>query len=365
MEITVPKEDLLRQAGLAAGIVSRKPTIAVLGSVLVRANGSGGAEFASTDLDLTVRSDCAVTVARQGVVAIPAVKLYELVRSFPDAPVRIAATAAGVSVDAGGFRGRLQTQAADDFPQLPEADAALAPLVPAARLRDLIVRTRFAVSQDEKRYQLAGALMTADDKALTLVTTDSRRLALASAPRAGAPIDPVLVPKKALDALATLLDGADGDVAFGRNGNHLFFEVGGQSLIARRIEGEFPAYQRILPKSFRSTATVDRAAFLDVLRRVMIVAEAESRRVALTLEPDAVAIAAQSADVGESDERVAATYAGESVAAKVNGTYVAEFLDAAATEKVTFSMNDAVTAMGFEAVGGDVAYRYVCMPQVA
>lgn len=366
MDITIQRDHLVKELALAASVTSKKPTIPIYGSVLLHANGDG-LRLSATDTEIGVNGPCEATIAIHGAMAVPVTRLFDLVRSFPDAPVRLVADQKGVGVTSGAFKGRIQTLPADDFTALPAPVGSLQTLLPAELFRDLILRTRYAVTEDDKRYFLAGAYMEVEPGLVRLVGTDAKRLAIAEA-RDGRLVDPkvepVIIPKKTLDALAQILDGTDEDVAFGRGEQHLFFKVGGHLLISRTIDGKFPVYRGIVPKSYASSIEIDRAALLTVLRRSLLMSETSSRRVEFSLEPGALFVKSKSADVGDAEESVAVDYAGQSIGFKVNGDYVADFLEAAGTEKVAMRLNSATTAVGFEAVESDVPYRYVVMPQI-
>lgn len=364
MDFSMRSIDLTRELALADSVISSKPTVAVLSNVLVEA-ADGAVTLSATDLELAVRSRCDAPVAASGTRAVPAKKLLELARTLPDADVRLASDGNSVGFTAAGFRARLQSHPTDDFPRLAKAGAASVGL-PAAPLRALIERVRFACSEDDKRYFLAGALLEVHERKVRLVATDAHRLAVAEAalpvPRETLP--PMILPRKTLDALHKVLDGVEGDVAFSLDEAHLFFAAGARLLISRTIDGQFPSYERILPKSFSTRVEIPRAPFAEALRRATMVADAKSRKVTLALSADGLTVAAASADVGDADERVALAYDGPEMTVACNVGYVADFLGAVGTERVLMQLNAPNQAIGFRAVGGDVDYDYLVMPVI-
>lgn len=371
MDITTQRSDLLAELELAQAVVPKKAASPIYECALLFA-ADGRLQLTSTSGELALRSACDADVAQPGATAIKAAKLTELVRSFPDGPVRLTTADDGLRIVAAGFKGRLQALPPDDFPAVPVVEGELRDLLPAYRLRDLIVRTRYAVNDEDKRYFLGGAQMEPHADKLRLVTTDGHRLVVADAPRTnGAAQDAALVPRRALDALVSMLgDDDEGAVEFSAGERHLFFVANGRTLVSQRVDGQFPAYARIIPASFAAAADVARGSLLEVLRRLLLVSDGSSRRVALGFEPAngahaaSLSVAARSADVGDGDERVEASYAGAPSTIQVNGAYLCDFLDAAATERVTIEITNERSAIGLRAVGGDVAYRSVMMPQI-
>lgn len=361
MDVRIDSESLGRELGLLTRVVSRKPAIPVLANVLVTAD-MAGLTLAATDTDVSLTSPCPATVLRGGTATIPALKLAEMVRALPGTEIRLTLDEKGaVRLTGGKYQSRLQALPADDYPSLPAPDGLAVRTLPRAALKRLVGQTRFAIADGaDTRYLLAGAQLVLGDGSIALVATDSHRLALATEACASAAGDPVLVPKKALDQLAALLaeDGA-GDVAFSISENCLFFALDGRTLSARKVDGQFPAWQRIIPKGNDKVATVDRTLLLTALKRVELVASGGARSVLFGLGPSALSLSASSPELGDASEQVAAEYAGAETGTRINGQYVADFLEAAAGASVTMALKDDVSQVLF---ADGVGYSYVCMP---
>ena len=184
MELVVRKNDLLRELQLFQGIVERKNTIPILANVLLDATGEE-VRFLATDLEVGLRSRCAAAVAKGGSITVPAKKFYEIVRSLPDTDVRIAEEKGSVKVAADRFDSRLQTLPKDDFPALPESAGVQTTVLPRAALKDMVAKTQFAITGEDTRYFLNGALFVLKSDNMSLVATDGHRLALVSVPRQG------------------------------------------------------------------------------------------------------------------------------------------------------------------------------------
>src|SRR6476469_8035859 len=246
MELVVRKNDLMRELQLFQGIVERKNTIPILANVLMEAKGDG-LRFLATDLEVGLRSRCQAAVAKGGSLTLPAKKFYEIVKSLPETDIRISEEKGGVKVAADRFDSRMQTLPKEDFPTLPDASNGSGAALSRASIKEMVTKTQFAITGEDTRYFLNGALFVLRPDSMSLVATDGHRLALvtverdAKAAKDGDEVKAIL-PKKTLGELARLLQDGDDDIRYERGENHLFFDVGGRLLISRMIEGQFPEY---------------------------------------------------------------------------------------------------------------------------
>src|SRR5947209_10030690 len=200
MELVVRKNDLLRELQLFQGIVERKNTIPILANVLMEAKGDQ-VGFLATDLEVGLRSKCSATVTKSGSLTLPAKKFYEIVRSLPETDIRIAEDKGGVKVAADRFDSRMQTLPREDFPTLPESGGTPSATLPRASVKEMVAKTQFAITGEDTRYFLNGALFVLRGDSVSLVATDGHRLALVSVPRDGSKdADEVkaILPKKTL-----------------------------------------------------------------------------------------------------------------------------------------------------------------------
>src|SRR5687768_2528570 len=244
MELVVRKTDLLRELQLFQGIVERKNTIPILANVLIEADGDQ-VKFLATDLEVGLRSKCAASVGKSGSLTLPAKKLYEIIKALPDTDVRIEEDKNGVKVAADRFDSRMQTLPREDFPSLPDATGVVSATLPRDVLKQMVAKTQFAITGEDTRYFLNGALFILRPDSMSLVSTDGHRLALINAPR-----DPSaakgksgseeeirrILPRKTLLELGRLLADGEGDIRYEAGENHLFFDIGGRLLISRMID---------------------------------------------------------------------------------------------------------------------------------
>jgi DNA polymerase-3 subunit beta len=364
MEFVVRKSDLLRELQLFQGIVERKNTIPILANVLFEADGQE-LKLLATDLEVGLRSKCPATVVKGGAVTLPAKKLFEIIRSLPDTDVRVADDKNGVKLIADRFESRLQTLPREDFPSLPEAKGGAVVTLGRAALKDMIALTQFAITGEDTRYFLNGALLLLKPESLSLVATDGHRLALVTVGRekGGDGEDRVILPKKTLTELGRLLVDGDGDVTFERGENHLFFNVGGRTLISRMIDGQFPAYERVIPKGNDKHIEFERDRLTSAVRRVALLSNERSRAVKFSVEKGKVDVSSSSPELGEARESLAVDYNGSSMQICFNAQYVVDFLTAVSTDVVGLELKDEVSQAVMTPIGAEgFDYTYVIMP---
>ena len=373
MELVVRKTDLLRELQLFQGIVERKNTIPILANVLIEASGDE-VKLLATDLEVGLRSRCTASVGKSGSLTLPAKKLYEIVKALPETDVRIEEDKNGVKVAADRFDSRMQTLPREDFPTLPEASGTSSATLPRDVLRQMVTKTQFAITGEDTRYFLNGALFILRPDSMSLVSTDGHRLALItvarekgkgkSAKSAGADDEVrVILPRKTLLELGRLLAEGEGDIQYERGENHLFFDIGGRLLISRMIDGQFPAFERVIPKTNDKRVEFDRDRLTSAVRRVALLSNERSRAVKFLIDNGKVEIASSSPEFGEAKEVLMVDYSAAPVTICFNAQYVLDFLAVADTDSVGLEFKDDMSQAVMKPVSADgYDYTYVIMP---
>jgi DNA polymerase-3 subunit beta len=368
MELVVRKNDLLRELQLFQGIVERKNTIPILANVLMEATGDH-VSFLATDLEVGLRSKCAASVAKAGSLTLPAKKFFEIVKSLPETDIRIAEDKGGVKIAADRFDSRLQTLPREDFPTLPEAGGTPTASLERSAVKEMVAKTQFAITGEDTRYFLNGALFVLKPQEMSLVATDGHRLALVSVMRnggngkSGTDESKAILPKKTLGELGRLLGEGDGDIGYERGENHLFFQVGDRMLISRMIDGQFPAYERVIPKGNDKHIEFERDRLTNAVKRVALLSNERSRAVKIQIEKGKVDVTSSSPDLGEAKETLPVDYNGSSMQICFNAQYVLDFLAAVATDVVSLELKDEVSQAVMKPVGAEgYDYTYVIMP---
>src|SRR5215467_1684707 len=367
MEFTVRKFDLLQELTLIQGVVERKTTIPILANVLVRAEG-GELAIAATDLEIGLKSVCVSKTIVPGTITLPAKRLYEIVRALPDKEIKFKRGEANwVTVTCGASRFRIAGLPQDDFPALPEPKTAVGK-IPADVLSKLITRTIFAISTEDSKYTLSGALLLLKPGGITMVATDGHRLAHIEKSESLEDVSEeikVLVPRKAMGELVRMIsESPDSErIGFSRDDNHLFFDIGKRLLISRLLTGQFPNYEAVLPRNNDRIVTVNREEIGAAIKRVAILSDERSRTVKLALTNGTMEITASHSDLGEAHETLEVDYDKEELQVGFNYQYLLDFLTTADEPDVSLEFKDNESAAQLRTQPpSDYNYRYVVMP---
>jgi len=233
----------------------------------------------------------------------------------------------------------------------------------------MIAKTIFAISMEESRFTLNGALLLIRPEGVVMVSTDGHRLAyVESLAQTGEENRPfrALVPKKAMSEILKLSQEGDADAKAVISGddNHLFFQFGERLLITRKLTGNFPDYERVLPKDHNQIVTLQKDEIKSAVERVSQFADERSRAIRVQFSPGEVKVFTSSVETGESEESVPATYSGPEIDIGFNAQYLLDFLRAISQEQVSFELKDQKSAGEMRPAGevGSYRYRYVVMP---
>jgi DNA polymerase III subunit beta len=366
VEFTVSKTELVRELNLSQGVVEKKTTIPILSNVLLETDGDR-IVLTATDLELGIRCSCPAKVAKQGSGTIPAKKLLDYVRLLPESEIQVKfGDNQWANLVCGRSRTRIPGMSRESFPELPQMPELLAE-IPVGVLAGMIQKTIFSISSEESRFTLNGSLLLLKSDGLTMVATDGHRLAMVESetplPSLGAPFK-ALLPRKAMQELIKL-SGESGDAVlrFSGDENHLFFEIGERLLISRKLTGNFPDYERVLPKDQPNSVTLGRDVLRSAIERVAQFADERSRAIRLQVVPGELKVHSSSSETGESEESLSAEYTGPQTEIGFNAQYMLDFLRASTEENVSFHFRDAQSAGEMRPAGGNGgSYRYVIMP---
>ena len=349
--------DAIGAAGRAA--TSRQSSLPVLSGVRMDVVGDT-LTVTGTDLELTIRLTVEVGGERDGAAVVPARLMADIVKALPAGAVNVELADEQMSISAGRSQFAVRPLSLDDYPSVSAADVEPVSLS-ATALSEALSQVVRAASTDDGRAVLTGVLLASDEDGLRMVATDSYRLAVRDLPDTGvlATGQKVLIPARALSELQRLMgDVAELDVRLGER--EATFEAGGIRLSTRLITGDFPNYRNLLPSSYPNLLTVGKAALLEAIRRVKILAQ-DSTPVRLTLNSDMVVITAITLDVGNASEEIDASYNGEMMTVAFNPDYLAAGIDAIDSDEVTLATMDPMKPAVLRGVGRD-DYLYLLMP---
>lgn len=364
MKFTIEREQLREALDAIVPVVSTKTTLPVLANVLVQAR-DGNVKFAATDLDTGMQVSAPAETAAVGEALIPAKRLLEIAKQLPAGTIRFAAaTENRISVECGKSRFKLLGMPTTEFPLFPKIDFPGAWSAQAMRVRELIDLVSFAASRDASRPVLNGVLWELRPDRMRMVATNGHRLAKMDVPAVSDATADLIVPPKALDMFRRVYDDGEAVVQIAKSDNHIAFLSGDRFLFSRLIEGPYPNYSQIVPKANDRAVTVDRDALLAAVRRVSVIADAQSHSVRVSGVATGLRVSTKTADLGEASDEVAGTWEGEPIEIGFNAGYLMEILKRAPTETVrlTFqSPNRAATVEPVGAKGGD-SWFAILMP---
>lgn len=365
MKLSIAKEQF--GAGLQAvqNIVTSRTTLPILSNVLLRAEGDR-LELTVTDLDMTVRCEVAAEVTKPGSSTLPVKKLFSIVRELgaPELELEID-DKSQCRLTAGPSFFKLNGLAADEFPPMAEFEQPKVAELPQEKLRSMLRKTGFAVSNDESRYVLNGIFFSLKEHKLALVATDGRRLALTDEELE---LDPAnerdfIVPTKAVQELGRLLQDK-GTVEIQLTENQVAFTLRGEDghralLISKLVEGAYPNYRQVIPKESKERITLIREELLQALRRAELMTSDKANSVKLTFTRNQLSITANSPEVGEARENLAVNYKGEELAVAFNPAFLLDALKALEEEEVFLELTDELSP-GVLKINGP--FLYVIMP---
>jgi len=367
MEFSVSKSDLVRELGLTQGVVEKKTTIPILSNILLETDRDQ-VWLTATDLELGIRCACPARIKKEGSGTIPARRLLDYVRLLPDADVQVKlAENQWASFTCGRSRTRIAGMSRDSFPELPQMPEPLAE-IPLSVLAQMISRTIFAISAEESRFTLNGALLILHDKGLVMVATDSHRLAMVNRELELPGLTGsyrALLPKKAMSEIQKLAsDDESKTIEFSGNENHLFFRIDKRLLLSRKLTGNFPDYERVLPKDHPHTLLIQRDELKASIERVAQFADERSRAIRLQIVKAELKVHSSISETGESEETIPVEYKGPDLEIGFNAQYLLDFLRSVDQSEVEFHFKDANSAgeLRPHAIEADTAYRYVVMP---
>jgi DNA polymerase-3 subunit beta len=339
--------------------VSTRPGIPALTGVLLHV-GPDTLTLTTTDLEVSARLSIPVQAQEEGVSLVPARLLADMVKSLPQAPVQFDADQSQARIQCGAFEGTVRLLPAEDFPAWQEPVGTTVKLE-AQRFAESVSQVGRAASRDEARPTLTGVLLEVNREGVTMVATDSYRLALRELTATAEGESTALVPERALSE-AGRAAGADekGEVEIVLDQSQVTFRVGQLTLTSRLIEGQFPNYRQLLPDAgYDNTLTVSRQQLLDAVKRVGLMAR-ENTPVRMEFNALGVRLSSQSPDLGGAVEAVEARYEGEDITVAFNPGYLADGLQAATGESVRLEIKDGLKPGVLRGDGSE--FTYLVMP---
>ena len=375
MKISVDRATLLKALAHVQNVVERRNTIPILANVLIRAK-DGALTLAATDMELSAVERVAAEVRKDGAATAPAATLYDIVRRLPDgAQVELdqAGGDAPLALRCGRFATSLNVLPVEDFPSLQDGQLPHRFQLKAGTLRELIDKTKFAISTEETRYYLNGIYLhtTLSDgvKVLRVVATDGHRLARVEEPLPeGAEGMPgVIVPRKTVLELRKLIEElpAQEGVEISLSETRVRFAFGTVTLTSKLIDGTFPDYERVIPRDNDKRLRIGKRDFAEAVDRVAAISSERSRPVKLAIARDGLILSAASPETGRTEEEIEKDrleYDAAPIEIGFQARYLRDITETIGDSgRVEFAFHDH-TAPTVIRAEGDASALYVLMP---
>jgi len=344
MKATIERATLLKSLSHVQSVVERRNTIPILSNVLIEARDDNSIRLMATDLDLQVDESVPANVEQPGATTVPAHTLFDIVRKLPEgSQVELNVAEGKMQLSAGRARFNLSTLPRDDFPVISEGELPTRFELPAATLRQIIDKTRFAISSEETRYYLMGIFLHIADDQLKAAATDGHRLARIVLPKPdGADGMPdVIIPRKCVAELRKLLEEVEGTVEVSLSPTKIRFGLGSAVLTSKLIDGTFPDYNRVIPTANDKLLKLDPKTFSAGVDRVSTIASEKTRAVKMSVDRDKVTLSVTSPESGTATEELPADYGSDTIEIGFNAKYLLDILSEIEGDTVEVHLADA------------------------
>jgi len=364
MQILTNREHLLPALMRGTGVVERRQTLPILGNFYLSAGEAGVVELVGTDLELEIRTRFSATVKGPGTLTLPARKITDICRALPDgADVRIKAEGDKVVVSSGRGRYTLSTLPADGFPLMQQEVDGTCLELQQGQLRKLLEKTAFAMAQHDVRYYLNGLLLEVGPGRLTAVATDGHRLAKVEIDCENdvTETSQVILPAKTVAEVKRLLVGSDDPARIRLSERTIELQMGEAQVTSKLIDGRYPEYDRVIPRSPERLAVADRSALRQALTRTAILSNEKYKGVRVTFDAGLLRLQAHNPEQDEAEEELELDYSGEATTIGFNVSYVMDILNALDKEEVEIAFTDGNSSALWSNKGVDNEV-YVVMP---
>jgi len=362
VKVICARKDIYEGVQTAGRAVSSRTSLPILSHLLITAE-EDRLRIAATDLEIGMECIVEANVVEQGAMTVPSRVLTEVLAALPESDVSISVDESNtVLVKCATSDFAILGLPPEEFPMLPEVVEEVRVVVERDVLRDAIKKTSFAISQDETKVILTGILMQVNEEDVKFVATDGHRLCVQECvPVESRGIDNAIIPGRAMNEIMRIVPEGPGTVEILVSSTQAMFKVDSSVLISRRIDGQFPNFNKVIPTEFERKLTVPTEHFLQSVRRAAIVARENSNKIILWTEDGKLNLSAESGMVGRAHEEVEVIKEGEDTRMAFNSRYMLDMLSVAETEAIEMELGGEVSPALLRPQG-QANYLYVLMP---
>ena len=362
MKLTIEKNRLLQIINTVSKGMSSRSTLPVFAGIYIEATVDG-VIFQTTDLEISIKHIAEALVEKRGATVVPGKLFNDIIKSLPDAAITLNQESDKLAITCLDSSFNIATMNPIDFPTFPQVVAEKTVVLPTKAVSESVKKVSKAVSRDESRAVLTGIFLKAEGKQLQFVSTDSYRLAVSRFQLDEALSESLnlIIPGTVFEEVTRLSSGEE-ELQIGESENQILFKFGTTTFISRKIEGNYPNYEQIIPQQHLMSAKVHTSSFLDAVRRAAVLAHNHGS-VRFIVDPDAqfIEIITRTQDVGSSKERIQADIEGERLEIGFNHQYIMDGLNAIDTDEVIFEAQTPLKPGIFKTMGDDF-YFYLTMP---
>ncbi|MFW2330750.1 MAG: DNA polymerase III subunit beta [Nitrospinota bacterium] len=341
MEFRINRNDFFKGLQRVQSISTTRGTMPILANILIKASGEKVSIFA-TNLEIGLKGEYEAQVVEEGAITVSAKKVHDIVRELPTGEILVKESDGRLRLSYGNSRFNLATLPSADYPSFLDFKESNFIKLKSKLLADMIRKTSYAISKDETRRTLTGALLEIDPKSTKMVATDGHRLGLVERAGSFKVTDniKIIVARKAIEELSKLILESDGDIEFLAHDNYIIFKIENQYMSAKLIEGAFPNYDQVIPKEHTAEVNISKEAFYYTLRRVSTLADEKSHMVKLTFHNDKLSFMSEGGGIGEARDELEIKYSGERIEIGLNSNYLLDLLNAIDGDEVKIKISD-------------------------
>ncbi|MCB1308173.1 MAG: DNA polymerase III subunit beta [Leptospiraceae bacterium] len=347
MKFSADRQTFHKVVSIVDSIIPAREIRSIISNILIEAEGDR-VVLTATDLEIGIKTFLNVdSVEQKGKITLPAKKLSQAIREFRGNKIEfhsneddriVIRDPSGVS----GARITLMGTPSDEYPIIPTLDESKYSEFPINHVQEMIRKTSYSMAEEDARYVFNGLYIINEDKKVSVVATDGRRLSRITRefPESLPFKDGIILPNKAVREMLKVLDsGEEGRIAFESKDRRVYFRLGNVDLITKLIDGQYPDYEQVIPGKLEQKIVVDRTALENSLRQVAVMAAEPSRQVRVTFGSNQLTISAATPDVGEAQDTVPTDYNGDDVTIAFNSNYLLDVLKVLNIERVSIGFS--------------------------
>lgn len=369
MKFSIARQRFLAELQKVSGVAGHKSPIPILTNVFLEAEAGGKVRLRATDLDLWIESTLVgETVVKPGAICVNARKLTEIVKNLPEGEIKVdgdkssSQNSSKLQIQSGRSKFTIAGLPAKDFPDFKYQSGLKYVSVPSELLKYLVQQTEYCVTKMESRYTLNAVKLEIEDGIIRMVATDGHRMSIVEAAiETGGITGDLLIPRNTLPELATLATG--NEVTKIACGGLLFAQTTHRVLHSRLVNGTFPDYKLVIPKSHAYECGFDITVLRAAVKQVKVMTDERSHTMRFIFTDQAIKLEAPACDLGDAASIISADYKGPEITTSINAAYLEEWLSVCPTDKGILELNDGDKQLLFRPVGKvQAASQYILMP---